>query len=347
MWYVGLDVHWRLTNYCILDDGGKVVKEGVVRGHWGEVVSMLAKLEQPFEVCYEASCGYGHLYDRIAARARRVVVVHPGKVRWIFRSKRKNDRIDARKLARLLLLDEAPAVHVPTLAVRQWRMLIEFRRKLVDKRVAVKNQLRAFLRTHGVESHTGRSLWTKKGLAFLRDLELDALALLQRDVLLCELESVNLQIRRVTKELDETGRKHAGVQLLRTIPGVGPRTAEAVAAYIDDPKRFKRNKCVGAYLGLVPCEDSTGGVHRLGHITKDGPATVRKLLIEAAWQGVRRSTMIKAFYERVRRDDPQRGKIALIATAHWLARVMHAMLRDGTVWDEPQTTATPPTAAAA
>ena len=122
--------------------------------------------------------------------------------------------------------------------------------------------------------------------------------------------------------------------LLKTIPGVGARTAEAVAAYVDDVKRFARNKQVGSYFGLVPCQDASADRNRLGHITGDGPAVVRKFLCEACWQGVRRSPTLRAFFNRVMHDDPDRKKIALVACAHHLARVMGAMLRTGEVWRE-------------
>jgi transposase len=124
------------------------------------------------------------------------------------------------------------------------------------------------------------------------------------------------------------------VALLRTAPGVGPRTAEAFVAYVDDVRRFARTKQVGAYLGLVPCQDSSAGRDRLGHITGEGPATVRMLLCEAAWQAVRRSPSVKAFFERVMHGEPGRKKIALVAVAHKLARSMAAMLRTGEAWRE-------------
>ena len=130
-------------------------------------------------------------------------------------------------------------------------------------------------------------------------------------------------------ELNARGLAEPVVQLLRTIPGVGPRTAEAVVAYIDDPRRFTRSKQVGSYFGLVPCQDQTFPKNRLGQITREGPATARKLLIEAAWQGIRRSARTQARYAQVLGDDPQRKKIALVATAHWLVRVMHTMPRTG------------------
>src|SRR5882724_6140872 len=81
-------------------------------------------------------------------------------------------------------------------------------------------------------------------------------------------------------------------------------------------------------------KDANGDVNHLGHITRDGPATVRKLLTEAAWQGIRRSSTIRAFFEQARHDDPQRRKIALVATAHYLVRGMSAMLSSGACWRE-------------
>jgi len=116
-----------------------------------------------------------------------------------------------------------------------------------------------------------------------------------------------------------------------TMPGVGIRTAEAVVAYIDDANRFRRNKSVGCYFGLTPSEDTRVKVRR-GHITKEGPGLVRKLVIEAAWMAIRRDEGVRAYFEQVMRGDPNRKKIALVATAHHLLRIMHAMLRDGTPW---------------
>jgi transposase len=99
-------------------------------------------------------------------------------------------------------------------------------------------------------------------------------------------------------------------------------------------RRFARVKQVGCYFGLVPCQDASAGRERLGHITGDGPPTVRKLLCESAWQCVRRSPAMKAYFEQVTRGDAGRRKIALVATAHKLARVMAAMLRGGEAWRE-------------
>jgi transposase len=115
---------------------------------------------------------------------------------------------------------------------------------------------------------------------------------------------------------------------------VGARTAEAVAAFIDDPHRFRDAKTVSRYFGLIPSQDKSGDRNRLGPITREGPEMVGQLVAEATWQAVRRSPTARAYFERVRRGDPQRKNIALVATAHYLVRVMWALLKRGTVWEE-------------
>ncbi len=121
---------------------------------------------------------------------------------------------------------------------------------------------------------------------------------------------------------------------MRSIPGVGIRTAEAIVAYIDDPNRFRNAKAAAQYFGLVPRQDQSGDKNRLGHISREGPSVVRRLVAEAAWQAQRRSATVRAYFEQVKRDDPQRKKIALVATAHYLVRVMWSMLKRGTFWEE-------------
>jgi transposase len=294
------------------------------------LIDRLRGIDQPIRVCYEASCGYGHLYDRIAPLASHVAVAHPGQLRLIFKSKKKHDRVDASKLAKLLYLDEVPRVHVPDLDVRSWRKLIEFRQKVLAKRVSAKNQIRAVLRGNGVMAPRG--LWTKKALRWLVGLDLPAGEKLTMEMALEEVAELGARIKRVEAELAKIAATHPGVTLLMTIPGIGIRTAEAFCAYVDDVKRFARNRQVGSYFGLVPCLDSSAGKDRFGHITREGPATVRKLLCEAAWSCMRFNPTLRAFFQQVMRGDADRKKIAVVATAHRLCRIMAAMLRSGEAW---------------
>lgn len=338
MFYVGMDVHLRTTSIHILDGRGQTVKAHTIKGPWFRAVEFLRSYGGPMSVCFEASLGYGPLYEALEALVRpaggRVVMAHPGRLRLIFRSKRKNDRVVALKLAKLLLLDEVPAAHVPSPAVRQWRQLIEFRKRQIDARTRIKNGLRAVLRGEGVMiPREIKGLWTQAGLAWLKGLTWQSpVAALRCEVLLDELALIERHVRRLTTELDRLAQGHAGVALLMTIPGVGPRTAEAVVAYIDQPDRFARSNRAGAYFGLVPSQDASAQVNRLGHITKQGPSTVRKLLVEAGWQVIRRCEVMRAMFDRIVGDRPERRKIAVVAVANRLAKVMLAMLRSGEVY---------------
>ena len=333
MRYIGLDVHYSSSTFCILEENGREVLCETIRGHWPKLLDRLRTVEGPWTICFEATCGYGYLYRELSRMATRVVVAHPGQLRLIFRSKRKNDRIDARKLAKLLYLDEVPEAYVPGQDVQSWRELIEHRRRMVDRQTTCKNAIRSLLRSHG--KIAVKRLWTKKGLAWLRAEPMPTpVAALKRDLLLDELTEAKRRVRTVTEALNVIGRSHPAVILLRTIPGVGIRTAETIAAYMDNPRRFARSSQVGAYFGLVPCQDASAGVNRLGHITRQGPGTARKYLVEAAWQGVYRSPTIRAYFERVLHGRPERRKIALVATAHYLLRCMHAILVSGKPWHE-------------
>jgi transposase len=321
-----MDVHSKYTTLCIVDENGKIVKEQEVHGPLGDVVLAVRRIAKPFAMCYEASCGYGWLHDQLKGLAVRIVVAHPGKVRLIFRAKHKNDRIDARKLAKLLYLDEVPPVYVPSAERRMWRELIEYRSRLVGKRTRVKNAMRALLRSDAIQAPRG--LWAGPGQAWLKSLALAEGPAIRRELMMDELVEIGVKIKRMEKELARWAGREPAVGLLRTIPGVGIRTGEAVVAYVADPSRFGRINSIGCYFGMVPCED-TSVKARFGHITKEGPPTVRRLVTEATWQAIRRDAGIRAYFERITKGDKDRRKIALVATAHHLLRVMLAMLRSG------------------
>ena len=334
MYHVGLDVHVKYTTVCILDSNGKVYHRCTLRSI-GDVVKALKALPGPCQVCYEASTGYGFVFEAVWSVAKHVAVAHPGLLRLIYRSKKKNDRADAEKLAKLLFIDQVPCVHVPSPDVRAWRELITFRQRLIEKRTRAKNGIRGLLRSLGIQAPPKPGLWTRKGMQWLKELELDnTMHALKRDLLVDEIESLCAQVKRVEGELERYSKYNTAVPLLRTIPGVGIRTAEAVAAFIDTPHRFSGSKRIGSYFGMVPMQDQSGKTNRLGHITREGSATVRHLLTEAAWQAIRRSPTVRAYHERIQRNDPERRKIAVVATAHYLARVMWSMLKNNTQWKE-------------
>jgi hypothetical protein len=215
MLYVGLDIHTKHIALCVLSQAGQVVQRGRVRG-LEEVLRLLRGLPDRYEV----SCGYGHYHDLLQPLAARVLVAHPGHLRLIFRSRDKNDRKDAERLAKLLYLGETPTVHVPSLDVRTWRELFNCRTQVIAKRTRAKNTLRALLRGAGVVPPRHPGLWTKKGLAWLRQLDPPtASQQLRRDLLLEEVEALGGQVRRLEQELSRRAQQAPAVARLRSIPG--------------------------------------------------------------------------------------------------------------------------------
>ena len=141
--------------------------------------------------------------------------------------------------------------------------------------------------------------------------------------------------QHITRLRAGSGHEPAGVQILQTTPGVGPRTAEAVVAYLGDPQRFATGKQVSAYAGLVPRQYQSGETDRRGRITRRGPALLRKLLVECAWVMLRYNGWARAVYQRLSRGKAHK-KQAIVALARKLLVRCWAMLRDRSPWrDEP------------
>ena len=261
---------------------------------------------------------------------------------WSWRKvKRKTDRDDALKLARMAALGELPTVPMPSKAAREYRGLVAHRDRLVGRRTAAQNRLRATAQRHGVLLPSDHRDWTKEGLeliaALARPLEDCGPEELWRGRLgldLAELRGLMALVEQVERRLDALGAEDDRVKLLWTIPGVGPRTAEVVVAHLGDASRFRTAREVSAYAGLVPRQFQSGEMDRRGRITRRGPGLLRKVLVEASWLLLRYNPWAARTVQRISRGQKTRRKQALVALARKLLVCCWAMLRRGTAWDE-------------
>ena len=296
----------------------------------------------------------GWVYDAGSAMPGvTVTVVHTqGDERWKWRKvKRKTDRDDALKLARLARLGELPQppVHVPPPKRRQWRRLVLHRRSVVTRRTQSRNAIRSIYSQQGLGLARGNKQWTKAGVA---QLEADARAVETCDVddlwrgrLHTELRlmaAADAQLKILDKRLDALASEEPRVALLRTVKGVGPRLAEAVVLHVgDDPRRFKSGGHLASYAGLVPKQLQSSTMSRLGHITRRGPALLRSLLVEAAWMVWRHNDWARALVEKVSRGGRGRRKLAIVALARRLLIVLWGMLKSNKPFREPTARGTP------
>lgn len=309
-----------------------------------ELRRLIAK-ERPAAVVIEACLLAGWVHDLCVEGGVRCLVANTASEAWKFKHlKRKTDRDDALRLAQLYLLGQLPTVTLPPTSVRQWRSLIACRQALVGRRVAVQNRVRALFVGQGLPAPRGARAWAAAGLAGmaawakpLADCAADELWRGLLELSLTEYRQLCDLIDQTEAKLDALGEQHADVVLLQTVPGLGPRTAETVAAYLHDAPRFQTGKQVSAYSGLVPRQHQSGEMDRRGRITKRGPALLRKMLVECAWCMLRYNAWARGIYQRLTGGGQRRKKQAIVALARKILVRCWAMLRDRKPWHDPQT----------
>jgi transposase len=299
--------------------------------------------ERPVVVVIEACLLAGWVHDLCVEHGARCLVANTASEAWKFKHlKRKTDKDDALRLAQLYLLDQLPTVTLPPTTVRQWRSLIACRQALVGRRIAVQNRIRALFVAQGLPAPRGAKAWAATGLAgmaswakSLADCAADELWRGLLELSLTEYRQLGELIDQAEAKLDALGERSADAVLLQTAPGLGPRTAETVAAYLHDAPRFRTGKQVSAYSGLVPRQHQSGEMDRRGRISKRGPALLRKMLVECAWCMVRYNAWARAVYLRLTGGGRRRKKQAIVALARKILVRCWAMLRDRQPWRDP------------
>ncbi len=333
---------------CVLDTTSNEHAFEVIRTTAAEVHDLLAQ-HQPDRVVIEIGSAAGWVKDMAEAMGLSVQVANPNHDAWRWKNvKRKTDKDDALKLARLSAMDQLPTVQLPAPRVRQWRSLIGFRWKLVCRRIAIKNHIRSILDRQGRSLPGGTTGWTDKTLIVLKreartikEAGVEDLWRFELHVELEALDQVQGLILQVEEKLEALSKADERVQQLQSIPGVGPRLAEVVVAVIDDPTRFKNAKQVGAYAGLTPRQFESGTMSRQGGVSGRGNKLLRALLVEVSWLMQRYNKRIKGIFDQVCRGSKTRRKVAVVATARRLLVICWAMLRDGTTWRESAVPASP------
>lgn len=294
------------------------------------------------EICPHA----GWVADLCRELNLELKVVNTTSDEWKWKKvKNKSDRIDSLKLARMEVMRMHRYVHMPSPAVRQWRQLIAYRDSLVRRSTASKNRIRAIFDTQGQRWPAGKKGWTQAALAELakiaRPLSECGDDQLWRGMLheeLSSLQHTRQRLAEVEQKLDAIAAQSSRVIRLSSTPGVGNRTAEMVIAMLDDPKRFKTVKQVGAYSGLTPRRLQSGEMDRQLGISHAGSRLLRKLLVQASWIGQRYNCWMKETFDRISAGKKERKKKSIVAVARQLFVRLWAMDRDQTDWKDPTPT---------
>ncbi len=275
--------------------------------------------------------GYSRWFERLLAELGiEVWIGNAAEIKTKRVRKQKTDRQDAQLLLKLLLENRFPRIWVPSPENRDLRQLLWHRHRLVQMRTRIMNQLQAVAMNEG--KRLKHRLWSEPGRAQLEQSLLAPWASRRRQDLLHLLDCLNPTIEELTAAVEQEAQKRPEVLRLMTHPGVGPLTALAFVLIIGTPERFPCGKQIGSYVGLIPSEDSSAGRQRLGHISKQGNALLRYLLVEAAQAATRCNSDGRRRYLHLamRREK----SIAKVAMGRRLAVRLYWMWRNG--WEYSQ-----------
>jgi transposase len=277
---IGIDIGKSSFHVIGLDARGAIVwRQKLGRG---QVEAKLQGLG-PCLVGMEACVGAHHLGRSLAGLGHEVKII-PAQFVKPFVKSQKNDFRDAEAIAEAVQRPTMRFVPIKSVDQLDVQALHRVRSRLVGQRTAVINQIRAFLLERGIA--------VRVGLRHLRQ-QLPAIVQGRADVLTPRMADLlngladdwarlDVRIEAVTTEIETIVARDRDCQRLMTIPGVGPIISSALTATIGDGSAFDRGRDLGAWLGLVPRQNSTGGRTVLGRISKRGNSYLRMLFIQAA-----------------------------------------------------------------
>lgn len=281
-YFAGMDVSLEETAICVVDESGRIVKEGRAASEPQALCEALRKVDLPLErIGLEACSLAAWLYDGIRAKGLPAICIETRQANAAMKTMpNKTDRNDARALAQIMRTGWYRQVHVKSQQCRLWRSLLVARRTVLNEMRTIENVVRSILREAGIK------LGTPSRAAFadrVRELTgADTVIMALVEPLLAIMATMLREFGRLTKQVLNIARKEQVCRRLMGVPGVGPITALAFRATIDQPDRFRRSRDVGAHLGLTPARYQSGETDIQGKVSRCGDELARTALYEAA-----------------------------------------------------------------
>ena len=345
-YFAGLDVSLEETAICIVDEAGRIVREARAASEPDALVEFFRACEMQMErIGLEACSLSAWLHAGLTEAGLPAICIEARQAKAAMGAMpNKTDRNDARGLAQIMRTGWYRAVHVKSPSCRSWRALLTARCLVLNKRRDVENGVRALLREAGLKVGTPSR---KDFAARVRELAADEPVLASlSESLLSVIEVMSQEVERLTTRVLDEVKLEPTCRRLMTVPGVGPLTALAFRATIDQPGRFRRSRDVGAHLGLTPRRYQSGETDVQGRISRCGDELARTALYEAAHSLLIRSSKWSALRAWGMGIAKRRGMArARVAVARKLAVILHRMWADGSEFCWGKQAATPLAAA--
>jgi transposase len=311
--YIGFDVHKKSVSYCVKSADGRILEEGKLRATHQALRQWAQKRQEAWRGAMEATLFSGWIYDTLKPFAAELQMGHPAMMKAIGASKKKNDKLDARKIADLVRCDLLPACYVAPVEIRELRQMLRYRNLVVAQAVRMKNKMAGLLMEAGAEYNKQR-LHGKKYFTELLDTVQevpdsvkDLLRLSRGAMEMFETTQQQLLVR-LQKDLLLAQR----VSMLKSIRGVGEVTALTWALEVSDPQRFSSVARAVSYCGLTSALDSSADKQQRGPISKQRNAHLQTVLIEAAKLAPRWNPQLATVHAReVERGNRNRATLAV------------------------------------
>jgi transposase len=332
---VGVDLGDQWSNYCILGLGGETLAEGQFRTRRQEVGEFFQGVAIS-RVVFEVGTHSAWVREVIVGLGHEVLVANARRMEGSKRRRRKNDRIDAAKLARLGRVDPKslyPIQHRST-EIREDLLVIRVRHSLVESRTKLISTVRGMVKTMGARLPGCSSVsFSQKAPDQIPHEVQETLQPLLRLI-----QTLSEEIKGYEKRIEKLGgEKYMDTKLLRQVNGVGPVTALAYVLTLETPQRFKRSRDVGPYLGLVPQQEDSGDSQPQLGISKAGDRMLRKLLVGSAHYILGPfgpDTDLRRFGMKLcQRGGKNAKKRASVAVARKLAVLLHRLWSSGEVYE--------------
>ena len=323
--YVGLDVHKRVVEVCIVDQSGNVVLRERFALNRRTLELFATKILQPTDhVAFEATTNCWAVADVLRPHVAKLVVSNPLATKAIAQAKVKTDKVDAHVLAQLLRCDFLPEVWQPDEATRRLRELTGRRSALVGQRTMMRNRIHSVLAMRLIEV-SRKHLFDAQGLEWLTTVEIDSQGRTLIDSDLRQLADLQKEIDSLDLELAKRGHASNQVKLLMTLPGADVGTAEGLLAAWGDHTRFPDADHAASYLGLAPSTKQSAEHCYHGPITKRGNSHARWMLVEAAQHLDKHPGPLGNFFRRLMKKKTR--NVAVVAAARKLAMIAWLMLK--------------------
>jgi transposase len=297
--YIGFDVHKKSVSYCVKTADGRIVEEGKLPATRQALRGWAQQRTEPWHGAMEATLFSGWIYDALKPYAAELEMGHPAMMKAIGASKKKNDRLDARKTADLVRCDLLPACYVAPVQIRELRRLLRYRNVVVAQAVRMKNKMSGLLMEVGAPYNKQR-LHGKQYFSELLD-QLEEVPESVKDLLRLSrttLEAFEATQQQLLATLWHDPLLTARVKLLKGIPGVGIVTALTWALEVGEPRRFSSIANAVSYCGLTSALVASADKQQRGPISKQRNAHLQTVLIEAAKLAPRWNPQLAAVHTR-------------------------------------------------